>query len=247
MNVHNIMEELVSQRINNLYDQLKSERLSWLSCDCMNCRLDAISYVLNRIPPKYVVSGRGVTHAIPSISDSQLKADVDALGIEGIRIVSSTKRPFHEKPRDECEVERLAKPVFNMPTFIGTVLDGTTFEPLIGATVTLRQDGELAPMVDSTWGNPCKTFKSTQGTYSFWVRSAPAKQDGESKKFNFTIEVTASDYAPISYMFEVPVVSESITRSELNSTFSLKIKDLILFRTDIQNPMEADISGKKTD
>ena len=240
MNVHNIMEELVSQRINNLYDQLRDEKLSWLSCDCMNCRLDTISYVLNRVTPKYVVSGRGVTHSIPSLNNSQLKADIEALGIEGIRIVSSTKRPFHEMPRADCEVEKAIQPVFNMPTFIGTVLDGTTFEPLIGATVILKQDGAPAEMVDSTWGNPCKTFQSTNGTYSFWVKSIPAKKDGENQKFNFTIEISAPEYTPISYAFEVPVVSESITRTELNSTFSLKIKDLILFRSDIQNPMETD-------
>lgn len=238
MNVHNIMEDVVSQKINNLYDQLRDEHLSWLSCDCMNCRLDTISYVLNRITPKYVVSGRGVTHSVPSLSNSQLRADIEALGMEGIRIVSSTKRPFHEASRSDCEVEKSVQPVFNMPTFIGTVLDGTTFEPLIGATITLRQNGELAEMVDSTWGNPCKTFKSTNGTYSFWVKSVPAERDGENRKFSFTIEVTAPDYTPINYAFEVPVVSESVTRVELNSMFSLKIKDLILFRSDIENPME---------
>lgn len=234
------MEEIVSQKVNTIYDQLKNEHLSWLTCDCMNCRLDTISYVLNRIAPRYVVSGRGATHSIPSINDNQLKADIEALGMEGIRIVSSTKRPFHERPRTDCEVAKTLHPVFNMPTFVGTVLDGTTFEPLIGASITIKQNGGLAEMVDSTWNNPAKTFKSTNGTYSFWVKSVPAKKDGENKRFTFTIEVTAPDYTPVDYVFEVPVVSESVIRTELNSTFSLKIKDLILFRTDVQNPMEED-------
>ena len=232
------MEEIVSQRINNLYDQLKDQHLTWLTCDCMNCRLDTISYVLNRVTPRYVVSGRGVTHTIPSINDTQLRADIEALGMEGIRIVSSTKRPFHEKPRAANEISAAPQPVFNMPTFIGTVLDGTTFEPLVGATISIRQNGEYAEMVDSTWSNPTKTFKSTNGTYSFWVKSVPAKKDGENRRFTFTIDVEAPDYTPSSYVFEVPVVSESVIRTELNSTFSLKIKDLILFRTDVQNPME---------
>ncbi len=245
MNVHNMMEELVTQRVNNLYDQLKDAKLSWLTCDCMNCRLDTISYVLNRIPPKYVVSGRGVTHSIPSIEDGQLKADVDAIGLEGIRIVSSTKRPFHEKPRSDCEVNGEVKPVFNMPTFMGTVLDGTTFEPLIGALITLKVDGKPSEMVDQTWANPAKTFKSTEGTYSFWVKPFPAEKDGESRKFTFTVEVSAPDYTPVTYAFEVPVVSEMFTRTELNSMFSLKIKDLVLFRSDIENPMEENPVSKE--
>ncbi len=245
MNVHNIMEEIVSQKINTIYDQLKDEHLSWLTCDCMNCRLDTISYVLNRIPPRYVVSGRGVTHSIPSINNTQLKADIEALGMEGIRIVSSTKRSFHEKPRAVCEIQQSPQPVFNMPAFIGTVLDGATFEPLAGASISIRQNGELAEMVDSTWSNPAKTFQSTNGTYSFWVKSVPTRKDGENRRFTFTIDVEAPEYTPISYVFEVPVVSESILRTELNSTFSLKIKDLILFHNDVQNPMEDDISLKK--
>lgn len=239
MNVHNIMEDLVTQRVNNLYDQLKDSNLSWLTCDCMNCRLDTISYVLNRVPPRYVVSGRGVTHSIPSIEDGQLKADIDAIGLEGVRIVSTTKRPFHERPRADCEVNGKDKPVFNMPTFMGTVLDGTTFEPLIGASITLKIDGKNAEMVDQTWSNPAKTFKTTEGTYSFWVKPFKAEKDNENRKFTFSVEVTAPDYTPVTYAFEVPVVSESFTRTELNSMFSLKIKDLVLFRSDIVNPMEA--------
>ena len=58
MNVHNLMEEIVKQRVDQLYENAKNEKVEWLSCDCENCRLDTVSFVLNRIPPKYVVSGR---------------------------------------------------------------------------------------------------------------------------------------------------------------------------------------------
>ncbi|MBQ2571571.1 MAG: late competence development ComFB family protein, partial [Treponema sp.] len=62
-NIHNIMEEQVESRVNQLYDHVKGQNAPWLDCDCENCRKDTICYVLNRIPPRYILSGRGVTHA----------------------------------------------------------------------------------------------------------------------------------------------------------------------------------------
>ena len=96
MKIQNIMETYVAKRVNAMYDELAVENASFLSCGCNNCRLDTICYVLNRIPAKYVVSGRGVTHAMLS-SDVQLRADVDALVMDGIRIVNTAKRPYHSE------------------------------------------------------------------------------------------------------------------------------------------------------
>lgn len=240
MDVHNLMEELVTQHVNIIYDLLKNSNSSWLSCDCENCRLDTISYVLNRIPPKYVVSGRGVTYSSKSVEDDhQLKADIDALSNEGIRLVSETKRPFHSLPRKDCEIDIPEIPSFNFPTFMGTILDGTTFEPIAGAKVTLHDEqGQLVEMVDRTWANPAKTYNSTRGTYSFWIKSLQTDKQGVTKKFHFTLQVEADDYTPIIYSFEVPVTSDAVVKNELNSVFAIKIKDLIMFKTDITNPME---------
>ena len=239
MNVHNVMEEIVMQRVNGLYDQVKAFGSAWLTCDCENCRLDTMSYVLNRITPKYVVSGRGATHLITTIEDGQVRADIDTLTLEGIRIVSSTKRPYHQSAKKQ-HAQGASSPVFNMPAFMGTILDGTTFDPLTGATVVLKQNGKPVEMIDETWQNPVKTFKSTQGVYSFWAKSVPAEKEGQNQHFSFTVEVSAPEYADFVYSFEMPVVSEAAERTELNSTFSLKLKDIILFRNDVETPMEAD-------
>ena len=238
MNIHNIMEEQVYSRINDLYDKLRQDNASWLSCDCENCRLDTVSYVLNRIPPKYVVSGRGVTHFSDVFSNPQLNADIDSLGIEGIRLVSSAKRPYHNVAREKCVESPVPSPKFNFPTFQGVVMDGSSFEPLSNATITLKMDGDLAVMNDITWANPCKTFKTTRGAYSFWVKSVPTAENGENRQFHFSIDITADGYAPITYSFEVPLISESTAGSELNMTYALKIQDLFMFRADIENPME---------
>lgn len=238
MDVHNLMEEVVSYRINKLYNQVKEINALWLTCDCENCRLDTISYVLNRIQPKYVVSGRGVLHARDVMEDPQVKADIDAIGIEGIRVVSTTKRPFHSEPRKSCTVQKTSNPVFNFPTIQGTILDGTTFEPLIGATIKLTSNGNEVTMADMTWANPINTYHSTKGTYSFWPKALQTKTEGESKKFSFTIDVTAPGYDAVTYSFETTITSEAYVRGELDTTVSLKIMDLVMFKSEIKNNMD---------
>ena len=230
MNVHNLMEDIVSQAVNKLYEQVMQAKASWLTCDCENCRLDTISYVLNRIPPRYVVSGRGVTHSTEQLNSSQLKADIEALSMEGMRTVSSTKRPFHSSERKDCTIQPAAKPAFNFYTFTGSILDGNTFEPVTGASILLKLDGKPAEMVDKTWSNPVTTVKSTKGRYSFWIKSQPTRKADVTKKFNFSLEITAPDYEELIYHFEVPITSERSIRNELDSTHSLMIKDLVLFK-----------------
>ena len=233
MNVQNLMEDVVIKAVNTLYDKVKAEKVTWLTCDCENCRLDTVSYVLNRIPPKYVVSGRGVTHNVEYLASSQLQADIDSLSLEGMRTVSSTKRPFHAENREDCTIHAdgaQTSPAFNFFTFTGVVLDGNTFEPVQNAKIIMKIDGKLAEMVDKTWTNPFNLVPSTKGVYSFWVKSIPAKESGERAYFNFSIEIEAEGYSESVYHFEVPIMSEDGVRATLDSTYTLKIKDLVIFK-----------------
>ena len=238
MNVHNLMEDLVIQNVGEMYDQVKDAKAAWLTCDCENCRLDTVSYVLNRIPPKYIVSGRGVTHASETLNNKQFMADVNALILEGMRTVSSTKRPFHTNDRKDCTVVADDKPSFNFPTCTGTILDGSTFEPITGAIVTIKMDGQLVEMIDKTWSNPYTTCQSTKGTFSFWAKPITAEKEGDQKKFVFTFEISAQGYTSTVYNIGVPVISEGSSRKEIDSTYFLKLKDFILFKEGIENPME---------
>ena len=238
MNVHNLMEDLVIKNVDKMYEQVKEAKAAWLSCDCENCRLDTVSYVLNRIPPKYIVSGRGVTHATEALNNKQLLADVDALILEGMRTVSSTKRPFHTNDRKECSVVADNKPSYNFPTFTGTILDGSTFEPITDAEIFMKMDGKPVEMIDKTWSNPYTTCRSTRGTFSFWAKSIQAKKEGEQQRFAFTFEIKAPGYTSSTYNVVLPVISESSSRKEIDSTYFLKLKDFILFKEGIENPME---------
>ena len=237
MNVHNLMEDVVIHTVDKFYDNIKKEGASWLTCDCENCRLDTISYVLNRVPAKYIVSGRGITHAADVLENQQIKADVEALVLEGMHVVSDSKRPFHLSEKGELPEENNT-PSFNFPAFTGTVIDGGSFEPVPGAELLLKYEGKPAEMMDKSWSNPLTTVKSTHGAYSFWVKPMPAEAAGITKKFNFAIEVTADGYEPRTYHFVFPMVSDDCAHANLDSTISFKLKDLVIFKDFMINPME---------
>ena len=229
MNVHNLMEEIVKQEVDLLYENAKNEKVEWLSCDCENCRLDTVSFVLNRIPPKYVVSGRGATHAAMDLENIQLQADVEALAMEGMRTVSSTKRPYHLDSHNDDASESVQS-YFNFNSFTGRIFDGATFEPVSNATVLLKFEGETAQMIDSSWSNPYVTVDATKGSFSFWVKSVPASKPGEKKMFHFSIEINAPGYEKLIFHFELPVLSESGKRTNFDSTFAFRMNDFVIFK-----------------
>lgn len=233
MNVHNIMEEYVSKNVNELYDELVKEKTPWLTCDCETCRMDSISYVLNRIQPRYIVSGRGAVYTTQILDDGQLKADVHALSIEAIRVISSVQRPYHKitsKVSESNKNKNISSPVFNFPVISGAVYDGDTFAPLIDAEITLLDKNGIVMMHDFSWPNPTKTFKSTKGSFSFWPNAETASKAGEAKKFSFTIEAKAEGYSTAKQGFEIILMSESEREEKIKNSLTMKIQDIILFK-----------------
>lgn len=222
------MEDFVQTRVDELFKNLSESKIAFLGCDCDSCRNDTICYVLNRVPPKYVVSGRGVLHMRSDSDLTQLRADVDAMAIEGIRLISASRRHSHNFIKDD-DNEAQRQPTYNFPTFIGALFDGTTFEPLTDASISLYQNNQIAEMMDNTWQNPCNTYKSTKGSYSFCVKSQKAESENINKDFSFTIKVNAAGYESISHAFTVPVTSRFKNDIGNISVYSLKIQDLFLF------------------
>lgn len=230
------MEDFVTKEVNKIYEQLKTKHISWLDCDCETCRTDAICYVLNRTQPKYIDSERGLLHNSLDMENTQLKADIMNTALEGIRIINNSHRSYHTKNNVDLNTEPL-EPRFNFPMIIGAVYDGNTFEPLPNAEITLKIDDVKADMADDSWSNPAQSFKSTKGTYTFWPASLKSEKEGSTKVFNLTLEMKATGYTPVTYCIELPLISEK-SRKTVDSAFSLKIKDIILFSDDIVNPME---------
>ncbi|MBQ9238246.1 MAG: late competence development ComFB family protein [Treponema sp.] len=234
MKVHNIMEEYVATRVENIYNRLTEDAIAWLTCDCDICRHDVVGYVLNRIPPRYVVSSRGSTHGAQAFTDAQLSADVDALVMHGIRLINAIQRPYHTPYQRIHEKEKNhITPVFNFPVFQGTVYDGLSFDCLADVQLTLMQeDNTVALMVDTTWENPCRTYKATNGSYSFWVRPFAAGNAHSNATFHFTIEAVCDGYRPVFYGFAIPLVSEESKRLTMDASSALKLPDFFLFPDD---------------
>ena len=52
------------------------------------------------------------------------------------------------------------------------------------------------------------------------------------------MDISAQGYTSTVYNVVVPVISEASSRKEIDSTYFLKLKDFILFKEGIENPME---------
>ena len=229
MNVHNIMEELVFNEVNSLFETAKQDKAPWLTCSCRQCRLDTICFVLNRIQPRYIKSGRGLAYSQieESIDKAQLEADINIISLEGMKQVLSSKRPH------TSELTNMpATPVFNFPTIVGKVLDGLTFEPVKNLPILLLIDSKKAESIDSSWENPYVLSRHTPGTFTFWVKPIGVVSEGIKKVFPFEIRIEQAGYDPIHYFFEIGVTSESFLRTAYSAEHSFILPDLHLFPID---------------
>lgn len=229
MNVHNLMEEMVYSGVNDLFDAAQREKAEWLSCTCSQCRLDTICYVLNRVAPRYIKSGRGLAHtqADESADKAQLMADINRLALEGMKQVLSVRRP-HAFQTDSLP----DTPVFNFPTFVGRILDGLTFEPLKDVSVYLYLEGKLAESIDASWENPYPISSHTPGTFTFWTKPISAGKEGINRVFPFEVRVERDDCETVQYFFELGITSESVIRTAYNSEHSYILPDLHLFPSE---------------
>lgn len=234
MNVHNLMEELVYTEVNDLFDTAKESKTPWLTCSCNQCRLDTICYVLNRITPRYIKSGRGLAYAQQdeSIDKQQLNADINRIAFEGMKQVLSSKRPHNTNSPDLPDT-----PVFNFPTFLGRVLDGLTFEPVKKISVLLLQDSKKSESIDGSWENPYPINDHTPGTFSFWVKPVGIDKEGIKKVFPFEIRIEKPGFDPVHYFFEIGITSESFIRMAYTAEHSFFLPDLHLF------PVDGDLNG----
>lgn len=223
------MEELVYSEVNSFFDTAKKDKAPWLTCSCSQCRLDTICYVLNRVEPRYIKSGRGLAYSQleESIDKAQLAADINTLVFEGMQQVLASKRPHSDETTDLPET-----PVFNFPTLMGRVLDGRTFEPVKNMSVSLYLDSKLAESIDTSWDNPYQISMHTPGTFSFWVKPIGNDKEGTKKVFSFEVRIEEKGYDLIQYFFELGITSESFIRTAYSAEHSFVLPDLHLFPAD---------------
>lgn len=158
MSIKNMMEDITGSVLEEIIK--KDENV----CEIDNCREDIIAYVLNRIPPKYVTSERGILHAeLDSRFKFQEKSDILFLIHEAISVINKRRN------NSPSELEKnISNSDFFFPHILGEVLEETTFSIIPDIEVSLLKDGKLVSMVDSNWQNPYHTNSAIKGYFHFW-------------------------------------------------------------------------------
>ena len=231
MEVHNIVEDIVIARVDEIFDALKEEGNKGGLCTCDKCRMDVICYALNRTTPHYISSNRGASRVkLDGIEYQQIFADTTALVHEGLKRVNHNLRPYFEHGSDTQGQDALLKsPAFNIPTIIGRVLNGSNFEPMSDISVGLYLDGKLVSMKDSNWQNPQHVVSLTFGKFSFWPAPVPASGAGENRIFEYALKIEAPDFEPLNHFFNVAVKSEIQAASSFTLDRTFKLPDLYMF------------------
>lgn len=209
MNVHNYAEEMVFSAVAEIFDAEESKTRKRF-CTCELCRTDVACFVLNRIPPLYQTSGRGLAHReLDYQKKLQREADLVALVYEGIDRTITTKR-IHAGNCDEMPEEQAVKGCFyNFPQIVGRIFHSTRFEPLKGVRVRLlSNDGSTVKMADPRWTNPCVIPESTPGVFLFWPLPEEAVKSGMDKKFELIIAVDDTGFEPLRHYFTLSLCSE---------------------------------------
>ena len=231
MNIHNQMEDLATQLVDDIFGEEKSKQKKTF-CVCNQCRLDVSCYVLNRLEPRYVISERGVAHTESGYLEKvQENADIATLIREGIDRVSSTKRPFFSHSGDD-DFHPQKGAVFSFPMIKGRVFNGNNFEPISDINVLLRVDSQPAVMVDPNWRNPCYIYESGAGSFFFLPSPVEADKSGEKKSFKFEIFIDDRRFEPLHHFFSISAISDEVFRYTVRTNESYACEDLYLFPTE---------------
>lgn len=228
MKVHNLMEDYVVKKVNEICDEKESSNPGDV-CTSHQCRLDISCFVLNRLPPMYVTTGKGLAHVENSFSSNQqTNADIAALIHEGMRRVSQIKRSYYDQDRAAVRLGSEG-PFYNFPTIKGRLFHGVTFEPLSGIEVSLFLGEKLVPMFDNRWQNPYPIAETTAGTYLFWPQPIKTEEKGVSHTFSFELRASGENFDELNHFFDLPSISEDSIRDSFEIPQTYRIDDLYLF------------------
>jgi competence protein ComFB len=229
MEIHNTTEDIVFSTIDEICASIEQQGNPEKLCLCNQCRTDAACYVLNRLPPHYILSNRGAARMEQvTISWQQREADTVSMVFEALKRVNHNQRPNSDHSNIHGDAVKQG-PVFNIPTIIGRAFDGANFSPLAGITVELLRDGELVKMKNRNWENPCTLVTNTQGTFTFWPESVPAAEAQFRENFEYSVRIEAEGFETVHHFFTIPVVSETGETESFSMGRTFKLPDIYLF------------------
>lgn len=167
---------------------------------------DVAAYVLNRVPPRYVMSERGflrlaLEHSEDGNHDKSLANVIELMILvnQGVELIRNRRGEPQETasrvaaglPNDafaDVADEPRVEFVHNYPQIIGRVVDAESGAPVIGASVTMHIDGDLVPPAALGWQNPYVTTEKTRGHFSFWPHATRSEARALTGELLFTVE-----------------------------------------------------------
>ncbi len=212
MPVKNLMEDIASSTLDEVLKNNEDLKKAIAS-------RDDIAYVLNRVPPRYFTSERGVLHGkLDELYKTQQNLDILRLVYEAIDTVMERRESSAFAGNEKIGKERSL-----LPHIIGSVLEESTFSIVPGVEVTLLYNGKPAPMADTSWNNPYRTNSSTRGYYHFW----PSYTDdmGSKKKIPFTIDLRHPKFKENTRDIEIAIDKEGNGKSQVIPIVLLEIKE----------------------
>lgn len=198
MPAKNLMQDIV---VNILDEVLKKEGARRVS---EHQKDEIIAYVLNRVPPRYVTSERGLLYgALDAKYKVQEKVDILMLIYEGIsRILNKDGDDAAQEKRASLEKGSL------LPHIIGQVLEESTLAIIPDVEVSLMFGTSRAAMVDAHWQNPYRTSAATKGRFHFWPKYSPTKM-GKGPRVPFTLIFRHPQFREISIKVKLEVLKKS--------------------------------------
>lgn len=215
MAIKNLMEDIVTTIVDEV---LKKKSKNNADNEIKISKDDIITYVLNRIPPKYFTSERGILHGkLESQVLFQQKTDILLLTYEAIKTIKE-RRESALPPG----IDKIGEKEYFLPHVIGEVLEETTFSIVSGIKVTLIYNDKPAEMIDPSWKNPYITNKATRGFYHFWPKLV--EQEKEKKKIPFQIKYSHPKFEEDLIGFDLGIVHDrNFYKSHIMPTVLLKV------------------------
>ena len=200
--------------------------------------LDVAAFTLNRIPPKYITSERGLTRELMMTngngngSSTKLLNIIELIAIinRGIDIVARRRHEHAAATKARAAANAAGEAIlsyfYNMPHIFGRIVDARTGSPVVEANATLWVNGRLSVPAEPGWRNPYQTSEQTKGYFSFWPKAEEG--DAESLKIEVRIGFDHRGHQPWTLKKSLRVPGEFFVHDYIRSDKLLDLGTLSL-------------------
>ncbi len=199
--------------------------------------LDVAAYTLNRIPPKYITSERGITRElIFSAGSENGERLIDIIELitlvnRAIDVVAGRRKAGSPAIKKGTSLAGGgngdgAGYFYNVPPIFGRVVDSRDGKPVISVDATLYINDKIAKSAESGWQNPYRTNEQTKGYFSFWPQAESGAAD--SLRVEISIGLRHGKYKPYTFRKTLKIPGEIFVHDYIRGDMLLDIGSLEL-------------------